>query len=122
MRDRFEVGAGPGRNLFVGSELGRKGADARQRGLQVVRHAAKEIGLDGRQPIQLIRLSADLCVEERVFQGRRRVLADEGQQIDLRRRRLDAALPGAYRMARRRSPTATSMTANAPMDPRSDRL
>ena len=76
-----------------GSELGGERGDARERCLEVVRDATQEVGLHARHPVQLVGLVAHLCIEQRVLQGRSRVLADEGEQRDLCRRRIEAALP-----------------------------
>ena len=117
--DRVEVGCAPHPGLIrIGPQLGGKRSDARQRGLEVVGHAAKEVGLHAGQPVQLVRLPADLGVEERVLERRPRVLPDEGQQCDLGRRRGRGAPPTARRGSRpSRSLTATSATAKAPHGP-----
>ena len=64
-------------NLPVGAQLGGQGADAGERRLQVVGDAAKEVGLHRGEPVELVGLAADLCVEERVLERRAGVLSDE---------------------------------------------
>ena len=94
MGDRVEIVPRLRRLVRRGAQLGREGRDARQRGLEIVGDAAQEVGLHAREAVQLIGLLSDLGVEERVLEGGPGVLADEGQEGDLRRRRVQPSLPG----------------------------
>ena len=78
------------------AQLRCEGPDARQRRLQVMRHAAQEVGLELCHAVQLIGLRAQARVEQRMLDGGRRVLAQEAQQPELRRRWRWPALPGCH--------------------------
>ena len=94
------------------------GPDARQRRLQVMGHAAQEVGLERRQPVQLIGLGR--AGARRAGRARSSLpRAGQAGRTGPAPPATAAAAPsqGASRIARSSSPAATSTTTKAPQGP-----
>jgi len=94
--DRLEVDARRDVDPLALLQLGRQGADAGERRLQVVGDAPQEVGLHRGHAVELISLGAQTPIQERMLDRGGRVLAEQAEETKFRGSRYGAALPRGH--------------------------